>query len=170
MSRKICIIGGGFFGIYIAEHLALEGDEVIVLEREAECMTRASYNNQARVHNGYHYPRSILTAFRSRVSFPRFVDEFRDCIDGSFKKYYLVGRVLGKITALQFERFCERIGALCEPAPSSIRNMVNPALVESCYSANECAFDARKLREMMKARMSTAGVTLRLLAEVVRVT
>ncbi len=53
-------------------------------------MSRASYNNQARVHNGYHYPRSILTALRSRISFPRFVDEFRDCVDSDFDKYYLI--------------------------------------------------------------------------------
>ena len=56
------VIGGGFFGLYVAEHLARHGQGVLLCERGPVLMGRASYNNQARVHNGYHYPRSLLTA------------------------------------------------------------------------------------------------------------
>ena len=44
----------------------LAGDEAywseIARAFDADLMQRASYANQARVHNGYHYPRSLLTA------------------------------------------------------------------------------------------------------------
>ena len=72
------IIGGGFYGSAIAIYLAKTRGlrRLILLEREPELLIRASYNNQARVHNGYHYPRSFTTAFRSRVNLPRFVRDW----------------------------------------------------------------------------------------------
>jgi hypothetical protein len=155
---RILIIGGGFFGLYLAEQLALEGHEVRLVEKESKFMSRASYVNQARVHNGYHYPRSVLTALRSRVSFPRFVREFESCIDSDFDKYYCIGKPLGKVSAKQFLRFCERIGARCETAPTRISALTNPALIEACYSVTEYAFDANKICDLMTDRLAAARV------------
>lgn len=58
------IIGGGFYGAAIAIYLAKERGlkRIMLIEREPALLKRASYNNQARVHNGYHYPRSFTTA------------------------------------------------------------------------------------------------------------
>jgi len=57
------IIGAGFYGSAIAIYLARERGlkNIVLIERESALMLRASYNNQARVHNGYHYPRSFTT-------------------------------------------------------------------------------------------------------------
>src|SRR5262245_66053586 len=82
------VIGGGFYGLYLAEFLADRFERVVVCERNADLMQRASLHNQARVHNGYHYPRSILTAVRSRVNFERFVNEFPPAIDNRFEKIH----------------------------------------------------------------------------------
>lgn len=158
----VIIIGGGFFGMYIAEFYAKKGKKVILLEKEHDFMQRASYANQARVHNGYHYPRSILTALRSRVSFPRFVDEFKDCVDDSFEKYYMIGRLLGNVTAKQFELFCQRIGLPCNHAPRSITDLTNPNLIEATFSTVEYAFDSVKLKLKMLDRLEHAGVDYRL--------
>ena len=157
---RTVVIGGGFFGMYIAEYLARSGSKVILLERESELMTRASMVNQARVHNGYHYPRSVLTALRSRVSFPKFVREFKDCIDDSFQKYYMIGRLLGKVTARQFKKFCHRIGASIDRAPDRIIRLANPALVEDVFLTTEYAFNAPELRRIMKTRLDSAGVAI----------
>ena len=72
------VIGGGFYGAAIAIYLvARRGlSAVCLVEREPDLLMRASYNNQARVHNGYHYPRSFTTAYRSRVNLPRFARDF----------------------------------------------------------------------------------------------
>ena len=72
-SQDAIVIGGGFYGVVIAIYLARQRglQRVTLVEREGALLTRASYNNQARVHNGYHYPRSILTAYRSRASSAR---------------------------------------------------------------------------------------------------
>ena len=135
--------------MYLAAHFGGQGREVVLIERELDFMQRASKANQARVHNGYHYPRSILTALRSRVSFPRFCAEFADCVDKSFDKYYMIGKLLGKVTAKQFAEFCQRIGAPCEPAPREELDWVNPRLIEAAWRVEEAAFDAIKLKKTM---------------------
>ena len=156
-SYDSVIIGGGFFGLYIGDFLASRKQKVLVCESADECMTRASYNNQARVHSGYHYPRSLLTAMRSCVSFPRFVKEFPECICSDFNKYYAVGKILGKINARQFEFFCKRINAPCEPAPPKITALFSPQLIEAVFTTREYAFDAVKLREAILQRFLQSG-------------
>ena len=148
--------------MYIAEFYADQGKKVILLEKENDFMQHASFANQARVHNGYHYPRSILTALRSRVSFPRFVEEFKDCIDNSFEKYYMIGRLLSNVTAKQFELFCHRIGLPCDHASNLMTDLVNPNLIEAVFSTVEYAFDSIKLKTAMLERLEHAGVDYRL--------
>ncbi len=158
MQKKIVIIGGGFFGMYLAEFMAKSGHQVKLVEKENGFMTRASFNNQARVHNGYHYPRSVLTALRSRIAFPRFVREFSECVDSDFDKYYLISSKAGKVTANQFSRFCQRIGASCEPALDFLQKYTNPALIDACFTVTEYAFDSKKLSATMLDRLQASSV------------
>lgn len=148
--------------MYLSEYFARQGHHVILSEKESDFMQRASYVNQARVHNGYHYPRSILTALRSRISFPRFCAEFEDCIDDSFDKYYMIANLLSKVSAKQFEKFCHRIGAICEPAPPKITALVDPHYIEAVFTTKEFAFDAKKLKQKMLERIQNAGVNYHL--------
>ena len=124
----ILVVGGGFFGMNIAEYFASRGKSVLLCEKYNGCMKRASYVNQARIHNGYHYPRSILTAMRSRLSFPRFVKDYPECVVRDFTKYYGIGKILGKINARQFREFCNRIGAECEEASADVFRLFDAAL------------------------------------------
>jgi hypothetical protein len=70
--------------------LAQQGAEVILFEQASDLLTRASYNNQARLHNGYHYPRSFSTAYRSRLNFSRFLHDYRPAIATNFVKLYAI--------------------------------------------------------------------------------
>lgn len=162
MEKKvdIAIIGGGFFGLYIAEYFAKLGKKVTIIEKDSDLMQRASYVNQARVHNGYHYPRSILTALRSRISFPRFVDEFEACIDSDFDKYYMISNQLGKVTPHQFQKFCERIGAPCDPAPNHISALTNPKLIQGVFKTKEFVFNSYTLKKTMQHRLKDKNVDI----------
>lgn len=162
------IVGGGFFGLNIAEYFARKGKKVLLCERAESCMTRASYNNQARIHNGYHYPRSLLTAMRSRVSFPRFERDFPECVVDDFTKYYAIGKILGKVTAKQFLEFCRRVGAPCEEAEPAVAKMFNPHFIEQVFHVKEHAFDSTILCKTMLGRLAAAGVELRTSTEVLR--
>src|SRR5688572_26594310 len=107
------VIGGGFYGCHIALALRSLGHERIrLVEREPGLMRRASYVNQARVHNGYHYPRSLQTAISSRRNFERFVDEHRFAVVPDVEMIYAIARN-SRVTPTQFERFCREIGAPC---------------------------------------------------------
>ena len=147
---KILIIGGGFFGMYLSEHLAKSGCEVTLIEKQDDFMQGASYVNQARVHNGYHYPRSILTALRSRLSFSNFTDEFKTCIDGSFSQHYMISKMNSKISPNQFEIFCKRIGAKYGPASFNVTKLINSNYVQAAYTVEEFAFNSIELKEVMK--------------------
>lgn len=158
-DADLVVIGGGFFGLRVAlfarEELGLA--RVAVLEREPETMNRASYVNQARVHNGYHYPRSILTAYRSRVSSTAWSDEYADAVYRDFTHYYAIARRMSKVTARQFEVFSERIGASLAPvSDASVQAAFSP-LIERAWEAEEWAFDARRLRALMLARLAEVG-------------
>ncbi len=157
---RIAVVGAGFFGLYIARFLSEKGNEVVVFEAEKEAMTRASYVNQARVHNGYHYPRSILTAQRSHRSFPIFCEDFRGCIVNDFEKYYAIANRLSNVTANQFARFCETIGARCDVAPAAIKKQFSPGMVEEVFSTDEFAFNYKKLREEILLRNQRCGTTV----------
>jgi L-2-hydroxyglutarate oxidase LhgO len=98
------VIGGGFYGTVIATYLTKKRgfSKVVLIEREPDVLMRASYNNQARVHNGYHYPRSFTTAFRSRVNLPRFVRDYPSAVKHDFTKLYAIAKRNSKVTAKQF--------------------------------------------------------------------
>jgi hypothetical protein len=163
------IIGGGMVGCSLALYLKAHLDRVLILERDATILQRASYANQGRVHNGYHYPRSLLTALRSRLNFPRFVEEYRDCIDQSFAMYYGIGKLFSKVTAAQFKTFCQRINAPLEPAPKEIKRLFNRDLVEDVFLVQECAFDAVKLRNRLLANIMREEIQLKTNCSVVKI-
>ena len=144
------VIGGGFYGCMLAAHLAESGDRVILCEKHDSIMGRASLANQARVHNGYHYPRSLLTGLRSRVNFPRFVREFRDCIDSSFDKVYAIAARHSHVTARHFVNFCTRIGAPLRTAAPRIRDLFDPHHIEAVFEVEEYAFDAVRLKDAIE--------------------
>uniref|UniRef100_A0A831Z365 FAD-binding oxidoreductase n=1 Tax=candidate division WWE3 bacterium TaxID=2053526 RepID=A0A831Z365_UNCKA len=169
MSNKtydVAVIGGGFFGCEIALHFHERGYKTVIFEKESDLFKRASFINQARVHNGYHYPRSLLTALRSRVNYPAFVRDYREAIYDSFKQYYAVANQPSKVTAVQYRRFCERIGAPLSEAPADIRKLFNSDLIEEVFETEECAFDGNKLRDLTKKKLKKSKIEVRLGTEV----
>lgn len=155
------IIGGGFYGLRTAQYLydELGQKNILILEKEAEVLSRASYNNQARVHNGYHYPRSVLTALRSSVNFPVFAEEYETAIVKNFTKYYAVANGFSKVSARQFKRFCEMIGLKVVPAPT-VKGLFNPQLVDDVYEVEEYAFDASVLRQILLDELNKRGIEI----------
>jgi glycine/D-amino acid oxidase-like deaminating enzyme len=162
------IVGGGFYGARLARALRERrgGGRVLLVERESQLLGRASLRNQARVHNGYHYPRSILTSLRSRLNYARFLAEYADCVDESFTHYYAIARG-SKVTAAQFAEFCRRIGAPLSAAPENVSKLFNSERVECVFEVRECAFDAVKLRNRLTRELLTVGVEVMMETEAV---
>lgn len=158
------VVGGGFYGAAIAIYLAKQRGfkRIALVEQEAALLQRASYNNQARVHNGYHYPRSFTTAYRSRVNLPKFVRDWPEAVTQDFTKLYAIARRNSKVTARQFERFCREIGARIQPAERSLRALFEPGLIEDVFLVNEYAFDSTKLADWAARDLRDCGVQVHL--------
>ena len=157
------VIGGGFYGAAISIYLARQRGlkRVLLLESEPALLRRASYSNQARVHNGYHYPRSFTTAYRSRVNLPKFVRDWPDAVKQDFTKLYAIARRNSKVTARQFERFCREIGASFQPADASLRGLFESRLIEEVFLVEEYAFDSTKLAGWAERELKESRVQVR---------
>jgi len=156
------VIGGGLYGAAIAVYLARQRGlkRILLAEREATLLSRASYTNQARVHNGYHYPRSFTTAYRSRINLPRFVRDWPEAVTRDFLKIYAIARKNSKVTARQFRRFCNEIGARIQPADPAVRALFEPRLIEDVFLVEEYAFDTTKLAAWAHRELEECGVEI----------
>jgi glycine/D-amino acid oxidase-like deaminating enzyme len=164
INHNAVIVGGGFYGAAIAIYLTKQRGfkRIVLVEREAALLARASYNNQARVHNGYHYPRSFTTAYRSRVNLPKFVRDWPDAVTQDFTKLYAIARRNSKVTAKQFDRFCREIGAKIQPAEPSLRALFEPGLIEDVFLVEEYAFDSTKFASWAARELQDCGVQIHL--------
>lgn len=152
MQCAYIIIGGGLYGLYSALFCAKRGDSVVVLECDDTWFKRSTYVNQARVHMGYHYPRSISTALKSRGYFDRFNRDFGFCINREFKKIYALSTNFSWTTSEQFKKFC---------TDSQIDfDEINPAtyfnddMCEGAYLTQEYTYDAGLLRDYFLSEAS----------------
>ena len=105
MKYDKIIIGAGLYGLYSALYCGKKGQNVLVLECESAPFTRATYINQARVHQGYHYPRSISTAVKSAGYFERFHKDYEFCINRQFNKIYATSEKYSWTNGEQFKNF-----------------------------------------------------------------
>ncbi|MGF6776403.1 FAD-dependent oxidoreductase [Paraburkholderia sp. GAS334] len=159
-GQEAVVIGGGFYGTTIAAYLvrARGMKRVTLIEREDALLKRASCNNQARIHNGYHYPRSFTTAYRSRVNLRKFVLDWPDAVKRDFTKLYAIARQHSKVTAKQFERFCHEIDANIRPAPPALRSLFESRLIEDVFLVEEYAFDSGRLAAWAANELGACGV------------
>lgn len=157
----VVVIGGGLYGCIIALELKKCFSSVLILEKEADIMQRASYINQARVHNGYHYPRSLLTAWRSHINFLRFIDNYRDCIISDFDNYYAIAKKFSKVNTNQFKIFCDRIGVKLEVASNSVKKLFNSSLIEEVFWTEEYVFDSVKLKHKIASLLEEKKIEIK---------
>ena len=162
------VVGGGFFGCALALHLSSVTDRLLVLESGDRLLERASRVNQARIHTGFHYPRSFATALRSRVLQERFVREFRHAVVDDFDMIYAIAAG-SKVSASRFARTFESLDAPFSPAPPNMRALFDPARIEAAFRCREFAFDWTALREGLLSRLERYRIPVRTGQQVRRV-
>ncbi|MBN3557008.1 FAD-dependent oxidoreductase [Sphingomonas yabuuchiae] len=159
-NYDIIIVGGGFFGCCLALYLRSVSDRILVIEREAELLTQASQINQARVHTGFHYPRSFVTALRSARLRERFAHDFADAVVDDFQMLYGIARRRSKVTATRFHAMFRDMQAPIAPARVSDAALFNSELVEGVFACEEFAFDWSVLRRGLSERLNRHGIDL----------
>jgi len=155
MRYDYIILGAGIYGLYAARLLGRRGLKVLVAEYEEAPFKRASWINQARVHNGYHYPRSVSTARTTAMYYHRFNEEFSFAINRSFKKIYAISAVNSLCNAAQFRKFCEYVGI---PAVEMNAGLYfNRQYVEAAFETEEFAFDPFMIRDFLMEGVKATG-------------
>ena len=144
MVDKI-IIGAGLYGLYSALYCAKKGQRVTVLEMDGAAFSRATYINQARVHMGYHYPRSLATAQKSAGYFKRFVEDYSFCIHSRFQQVYATSRHFSWTDAKEFVKFCQDAGIPCEVLP--VERYFREGSCDGAFLTEEYTYDAHILRD-----------------------
>ncbi len=147
ISYDKVIIGAGFYGLYSAWICARDGQNVLVVEKDSSSFLHASYINQARIHMGYHYPRSISTAKRSSMYYERFCEEFDFCILDTFTQIYATSNRLSWTNEKDFRLFCDNAKIPCRI--TDVNRYFNPGMCDGAYETIECTYDAGILRDWL---------------------
>ena len=160
------VIGGGFYGCCLALMLRSISEKVMLVEAGNQLMERASRVNQARVHTGFHYPRSALTAVKSMVLRQRFAADFPDAVVSNFQMLYAIAARRSKVSAKRFYRSFVDMGAPIAPATPSQAALFRPDFVEGVFACEEFAFDFSVLRQHFIRRFAELDFDVRLNSEV----
>ncbi len=146
-SYHSVVIGAGIYGLYAASRLAETGQPILIVEMDDGPFTRGSFVNQARVHNGYHYPRSVSTAVKSSSYFRRFSDDYAPAIIDNFRKVYALSSNFSFTNGVQFKRFCEYADVKCDAIDPG--EYFKPGMIDAAFETEEYAFDAKMLCNLL---------------------
>ena len=139
------IIGAGLYGLYSALFCGSKGQSVLVLEKDLTPFRRATYINQARVHQGYHYPRSISTALKSAGYFERFHKDYDFCINKEFEKVYATSSEYSWSNGEQFKKFCDAANIPCEELKPE--KFFQSGMCDGAFLTKEYTYDAMLLKD-----------------------
>lgn len=146
------IIGAGIYGLYAAVECAKKGYTTLVVERDPQAISRGSYVNQARLHSGYHYPRSKETAEKSRDYFFRFLNDFSSAINTNFRQLYAISHKQSLTTNEDFKAFCDDLRIKCDPIDPLV--YFKPNMVDGLYDTLEYAIDNDEVRRILISNCS----------------
>lgn len=145
--------------MYSALYCARKGQGVIVLEIDDAPFSRATYVNQARLHMGYHYPRSLSTAMKSAGYFRRFAEDYSFCVFSEFQQVYATSRHFSWTDAAEFQKFCKDAGIPCEPLP--VERYFHEGSCDGAFLTKEYTYDAAILRDYFVTELGKySGVKL----------
>ena len=146
------IIGAGLYGLYSAHYCGTGGGKILVLEYDEAPFKRATFINQARVHNGYHYPRSYSTAIKSAHYFKRFNDDYGFSVLTKFNQVYATSAEFSWSDAKQFQKFCAAAEIKCdEVAPTKY---FKEGYCDGAFLTEEYTYDAQILKKFFLEKIA----------------
>ena len=168
MNYDKIIIGAGLYGLYSAERCGRKGERILVLEYDDAPFKRATFINQARVHMGYHYPRSFSTAIKSAGYFKRFNQDFDFAILTKFDQVYATSANFSWSNAEQFMKFCHDAKIRCDEVPVS--RYFKDGMCDGAFLTEEYTYDAQILKQYFLEKIKNyANVEIRYAARITQI-
>lgn len=141
---RIAIIGGGWVGCHLASKL-INDHQIKVFEKEKELFTKASYNNQNRLHAGYHYARNFKTRELCRTTFDSFMSEYGMFTNEVKRNYYCVSNY----SNIDFQTYLQIFhGFDFEIVSSPLQN------IEGCINTKERYIDFHSLNLYFNSKLN----------------
>lgn len=169
---EVVVIGAGVVGLAIAQRLARDGREVLVLEQEAWPGQHASSRNSEVIHAGLYYPPGSLKAHYCRAG--------RDLLYAWCAEYAVPHQRIGKLLvaveddelpALRaLQRNARANGVLLEPLDAAQLRTREPQVrgVAALFSAQTGIIDSHALMQSFEAALQRAGGQLQCRTQVQR--
>lgn len=154
---RVAVVGGGIFGCAIAIELAQSGVMVDLFEVRSDILGGATARCQARLHRGYHYPRSDETAAAAREGFDEFLARWPEVVEHAPGKHFYAIAHGSKTSPGDYLSFCERmwLGYTVTTHPM----VYNARLL---IQVGEAMINADILRRLLWRDLGRAGVTVHL--------
>lgn len=157
---NVAVIGCGIFGATIALRLNGAGCKVTVHERLSAILGGASFNNQNRLHLGFHYPRDMHTAKQCARGFLRFKETFRESILEGFPNAYFIASQGSLTSPDEYLAFCEKLDL-----PYEITDLDGflPRVegVDLGLLVDEVVYDCGELRRVIGQQLAASPIELR---------
>lgn len=180
-GSKVAVLGAGLQGSAVALELASHGIEVHLYEREPECMTQASAQNESKIHLGYVFANdpSLATArilSKGALSFAplmrRWLGAAFDDVSMASPFYYLVhNESMVSVEALERhykavhainaedQRSGDYFGIALERPPLRLSPMdcegiCAPQRVQAVFQTSEIGIDPQEVARLVKARLA----------------
>jgi len=142
---RVGVVGGGIFGAIIAREFGRAGHQVVLYEASSKLLSRASLVNQARLHTGLHYPRSLETALEAKQDHDRFIESFPSAVT-PINQFYAIATD-SQLNFDEFREFASRLGHQDDVENPS--RFFKEGTVEGMLRVRESSFDAEILRRIL---------------------
>lgn len=146
---KIAIIGGGWVGCHLAMKLK-DIHEITIFDKNKKLFTETSYNNQNRLHLGFHYPRSSKTRNLCLNTFDRFIKDYGFIVKDVPNNLYCIPSNESIIDFETFKQIFKEYNV--EDHPHSLKN------IEGCVNTNEKHINYKKIHDFFNEKLSNIFV------------
>ena len=152
---RVAVIGGGVFGATAAVDLARAGAQVDLLEARDDILHGATARCQARLHRGYHYPRSDATAAAAREAAPEFEARYPEAIRTAAHHYVIADD--SKVSADEYLAFLDRMSL-----PYRVVEPLQVHHAQLTVRVPESFVDVDVLRRLLRRDLILSGVQIHL--------
>ena len=152
---KIAIIGGGFYGAYLAYKLSKNKKiKIDLFEKNNSILKETAIRNQYRLHTGYHYPRSSETIHQTILGYKKFKEEFKKFLYFPENNFYLIHKK-SLISFNNYKKVFQNLNLnFREVKKKKISEYINLSNIDGVINTEEGVILLEKLFSFLKKEIS----------------